>query len=75
MSSQEVGDILGQPTATTQRMTGKQFQPFNYGARDFQRMYFLYKGVGRIDFSLKSAYEGVYRVIAINPDPAESGYP
>jgi len=75
MSSQEVTDILGPPTATTQRMTGKQFRPFNYGARDLQRLYFLYKGVGRIEFSLKSAYEGVYRVIAINPDESESGYP
>jgi len=75
MSSQEVESILGPPTATTQRMTGKQFQPFNFGARDLQRMYYLYKGVGRIEFSLKSAYEGVYRVIAVRPDPNESGYP
>jgi hypothetical protein len=75
MSSEEVSDLLGPPTATTQRMTGKQFRPFNYGARDLQRLYFLYKGVGRIEFSLKSAYEGVYRVITITPDSAESGYP
>lgn len=75
MSAQEVETILGPPTAQTQRMTGKQFQPFNFGARDLQRMYYLYKGVGRIEFSLKSAYEGVYRVIAIRPDPNESGYP
>ncbi|HTE39652.1 MAG TPA: hypothetical protein VK629_02410 [Steroidobacteraceae bacterium] len=75
MSSEEVSDLLGPPTATTQRMTGKQFRPFNYGARDLQRLYFLYKGVGRIEFSLKSAYEGVYRVITITPDAAESGYP
>jgi hypothetical protein len=75
MSSQEVIDILGPPTGQTQHMTGKQFRPFNFGARDLQRMYYLYKGVGRIEFSLKSAYEGVYRVIAISPDPAETGYP
>jgi len=75
MSSQEVTDLLGPPTATSQRMTGKQFRPFNYGARDLQRLYFLYKGVGRIEFSLKSAYEGVYRVITVTPDPAETGYP
>lgn len=75
MSAQEVETILGPPTAQTQRMTGKQFQPFNFGARDLQRMYYLYKGVGRIEFSLKSAYEGVYRVIAVRPDPNESGYP
>jgi hypothetical protein len=75
MSSEEVSALLGPPTATTQRMTGKQFRPFNYGARDLQRLYFLYKGVGRIEFSLKSAYEGVYRVITVTPDAAESGYP
>ena len=75
MSQQQVNDLLGPPTAQTQRMTGKQWQPFNYGAKDLQRMMYLYKGVGRIEFSLKSAYEGVFRVIAITPNPAETGYP
>ena len=75
MSSQEVEDILGPPTATSSHATGKQWQPFNYGARDLQRMKFLYKGVGHIEFSLKSAYEGVFRVIAVVPDPNETGYP
>jgi hypothetical protein len=31
--------------------------------------------VGRVEFSLKSAYEGVFRVITVTPDPNESGYP
>lgn len=75
MSQQEVNDLLGTPTAQTQRMTGKQWQPFNFGARDLQRMYYLYKGVGRIEFSLKSGYEGVFRVIKVTADPAETGYP
>jgi hypothetical protein len=75
MSQQEVNDLLGPPTGQSQRMTGKQWQPFNYGARDLQRMNYLYKGVGHIEFSLKSAYEGVFRVIAITPDPKETGYP
>jgi hypothetical protein len=75
MSQQQVNDLLGPPTAQTQRMTGKQWQPFNYGARDLQRMVYLYKGVGRVEFSLKSAYEGVFRVIAVTPDPNETGYP
>jgi hypothetical protein len=75
MSQQQVNDLLGPPTAQTQRMTGKQWQPFNYGARDLQRMIYLYKGVGRIEFSLKSAYEGVFRVISVTPNPNESGYP
>jgi pyruvate/2-oxoglutarate dehydrogenase complex dihydrolipoamide acyltransferase (E2) component len=75
MSQQQVNDLLGPPTAQTQRMTGKQWQPFNFGARDLQRMMYLYKGAGRVEFSLKSAYEGVFRVVAVTPDPNESGYP
>lgn len=75
MSSQEVDELIGQPTNQTTYMTGKQFQPFNFGARDVQRTKYLYKGVGHIVFSLKSAYNGVYRVIEIVPDPNESGYP
>lgn len=75
MSQAQVNDLLGPPTAQTQRMTGKQWQPFNFGARDLQRMMYLYKGVGRVEFSLKSAYEGVFRVVAVTPDPNETGYP
>jgi len=72
---QEVDELLGPPTNQTTYMTGKQFQPFNFGARDVQRTKYLYKGVGHIVFSLKSAYNGVYRVIEIVPDPNETGYP
>jgi hypothetical protein len=75
MSMQEVDDILGSPTNQTTYMTGKQFQPFNFGARDLQRTKYLYKGVGHIVFSMKSGYNGVFRVIEIVPDPNESGYP
>lgn len=75
MSQQQVNDLLGPPTAQTQRATGKQWRPFNYGAKDLQRMMYLYKGVGRVEFSLTSAYEGVFRVVAVTPDPNESGYP
>ncbi len=75
MSMEEVDDLLGPPTNETTHMTGKQFQPFNYGARDLQRTIYYYKGAGRIEFSLKSAYNGIYRVIKITPDPNESGYP
>ena len=75
MSQPEVDGLIGQPTAQTQHMTGKQWQPFNFGAKDLQRLYYLYKGVGRIEFSMKSGYEGVFRVIKVTPDPAETGYP
>jgi hypothetical protein len=75
MSQAEVDGLIGPPTAQTQHMTGKQWQPFNFGAKDLQRLYYLYKGVGRIEFSMKSGYEGVFRVIKITPDTAETGYP
>ena len=75
MSAQELTGVLGEPTATTTHMTGKAFIPFNFGARDVQRMLYLYKGVGRIELSLKSAYEGVFRVVTITPNPDETGYP
>jgi hypothetical protein len=75
MSQQEVDDLIAPPTAQNTRMTGKQFQPFNFGAKDLQRLKYLYKGVGHIEFSMKSGYNGVFRVIAIVPDPNESGYP
>jgi hypothetical protein len=75
MSQQEVDDLLPAPTAQSTHMTGKQFQPFNYGARDLQRLKYLYKGVGHIEFSMKSGYNGIFRVIAVVPDPNESGYP
>ena len=75
MSMEEVDDLLGPPTNQTTYMTGKQFQPFNFGARDYQRTKYLYKGVGHIEFSMKSAYNGIFRVIKIVPDRNESGYP
>lgn len=75
MSQQEVDDLLGPPTNQVSYMTGKQWMPFNYGARDLRRTKYLYKGVGHIVFSMKTAYNGIFRVIEIVPDSAESGYP
>jgi len=75
MSQAEVDNLIGPPTSTSTRMTGKQWQPFNFGAKDLQRLYYMYKGVGRIEFTMKSGYEGVFRVFKITPDPAETGYP
>jgi hypothetical protein len=75
MSQAEVDGLIGPPTSQSTRMTGKQWQPFNFGAKDLQRLYYLYKGVGRIEFTMKSGYEGVYRVYKVTPDPGETGYP
>jgi hypothetical protein len=75
MSQADVDGLIGPPTSQTSRMTGKQWQPFNFGAKDLQRLYYLYKGVGRVEFSMKSGYEGVFRVIKVTPDAGEAGYP
>jgi hypothetical protein len=74
MSMEEVFALIGQPTATTSRITGKAWAPFYHGG-DTARMFALYKGRGRIIFSNASRYAPVWRVIEIVDDPSESGYP
>jgi len=75
MGMQEVYELAGEPSATYSHQTGKAWIPFNFGARDVARTVALYKGQGRIIFSLVSAYSGVYRVVEIELNPNESGYP
>lgn len=74
MSMEEVFDRIGQPTATTSRITGKAWAPFYHGG-DTARTFALYKGKGRIIFSNTSRYAPVWRVIEVVSDPSESGYP
>lgn len=74
MSMEEVFDLIGAPTATTSRITGKAWAPFYYGG-DTARMFALYKGRGRIVFSNASRFAPVWRVIDVVDDPHESGYP
>lgn len=74
MSMEEVFAQIGQPTATTSRITGKAWAPFYYGG-DTARMFALYKGKGRVVFSNASRFAPVWRVIDIVHDPTESGYP
>jgi hypothetical protein len=74
MSLEEVVDLIGQPTATTSRITGKAWAPFYYGG-DTARMFALYKGRGRIVFSNASSFAPVWRVIEVVEDARESGYP
>ncbi len=74
MSMDEVFAFIGQPTATTSRITGRAWAPFYHGG-DTARMFALYKGKGRIVFSNPSRYAPVWRVIDIVTDPSESGYP
>jgi hypothetical protein len=73
MSIQEVNSLLGPPTSNTSHITGKSFNPFYYGS-DTARQIYLYKGQGRIFFSNKR-YSNAWRVIEIEINPGETGYP
>jgi hypothetical protein len=75
MSKEEVESLIGPPTATTSHITGKQFRPFNFKGADTQRVIALYKGVGRIVYSNRDQYSSNYRVLEINEDGSETGYP
>jgi hypothetical protein len=75
MSMQEAFDLVGAPTSSSARPTGKAFIPFNFKGSDSVRSYALYKGKGRIVFSSDSRYSSTMRVIEVHMDPNESGYP
>jgi len=75
MSMQEAFALVGAPTSSTARATGKAWIPFNYKGGDLVRSYALYKGKGRIVFSTSSRYDSTYRVVEVQIDPNERGYP
>ncbi len=75
MSMQEVYDLIGQPTATTSHQTGKAWIPFNFKGGDDVRTIALYKGQGRVIFSNESRFSGTWRVIEIQLNDKESGFP
>ena len=75
MSLEEVDELLGEPTSTTGHITGKSFNPF-YRGSDHARLIHLYQGKGRIHFSQSSRYSRrVWRVIEVEINPGEPGYP
>lgn len=75
MSLEEVYALVGDPTSTTGHITGKSFNPFYYGS-DHARLIHLYQGKGRIYFSQSSRYSRhVWRVIEVEINPNETGYP
>jgi hypothetical protein len=51
MSESEVQVILGPPSGQSSHITGKAFNPFNYGGRDTVRIVYWWKGIGRVEFS------------------------
>ncbi|TPW17878.1 MAG: hypothetical protein FD130_488 [Halothiobacillaceae bacterium] len=75
MSMQEVYDLIGQPTATTSHQTGKAWIPFNFKGSDNVRTIALYKGQGRVVFSNESNFSGGWRVMEVQLNAKESGFP
>lgn len=51
MTETEVQEVLGPPTQTSTRITGKQFNPFHFSGRDTMRVVYHYRGIGRVEFS------------------------
>lgn len=73
MSEGEVIAILGEPTSRQDYMTGKAWIPYYYGS-DVSRLDYRYKGVGIVVFG-RNRYSGKTRVIRVDHDPNEDGYP
>ncbi len=73
MSEAEVISILGEPTSRQDYMTGKAWIPYYYGS-DVSRLDYRYKGVGIVVFG-RNRYSGKTRVIRVDYDPNEDGYP
>ena len=73
MGMAEVYSLIGQPTDTTENITGKAFIPYYFGG-DTHRMAALYKGMGRIIFAPPHAFTSDLRVIEVDYDPTEKGF-
>ena len=73
MSEPEVISILGEPTSRQDYMTGKAWIPYYYGS-DVSRLDYRYKGVGIVVFG-RNRYSGKTKVIRVDYDPSEDGYP
>jgi hypothetical protein len=73
MSESQVRTLLGEPTSEDSHITGKQFIPFNFAAKDTARLVYFYKGVGRLEFSFGS-WGQRNGVVKIEHDPNEPGF-
>ena len=73
MTEAEVVAILGAPTSQQNYVTGKAFIPHYYGS-DAHRLDYRYKGVGIVVFN-RNRYSSVVKVIRVESDPNEDGYP
>ena len=73
MTEAQVIEILGAPTSQQNYVTGKAFIPMYYGT-DTSRLDYRYKGVGLVVFS-RNQYSGGTKVIRVDADPNEDGFP
>lgn len=72
MQPHEVQAIMGAPTNTKSYITGKAFNPFNYGGDSGSRVEHMYKGQGRVIFAV-NRYSGQQKVVRVDYDPTEDG--
>lgn len=75
MSQSEAIAIAGPATSSNSHITGKNFIPFNFKGGDTHRFIGYYKGQGRIVYSNDNRYTNTMRVLEVQVDPAETGYP
>ncbi|MGJ8667975.1 MAG: hypothetical protein ACSHXK_00690 [Oceanococcus sp.] len=75
MSQAEALSIAGTATSNNSHITGKSFIPFNFKGGDTHRFIGHYKGQGRIVYSNDNRYSNQMRVLEVQLDPAESGFP
>jgi hypothetical protein len=73
MSEAQVVEILGPPTSQQNYQTGKAWIPYYYGP-DTGRLDYRYKGLGSVVFS-RNRYSGGTKVVRVDSDPNEDGYP
>ncbi len=74
MTLQEVKLIIGSPTSIKSHVNKKTFNPFYYG-NDYAQLTHFYKGQGRVSYSQRSSYSNAWRVIDVQINPEETGYP
>ncbi|MBL8749929.1 MAG: hypothetical protein JNK78_12265 [Planctomycetes bacterium] len=72
MSESQVTEILGPQSSTDTHVTGKAYNPFNYGGRDTMRIVYYWKGIGRVEFSAGSWGQRNGAILCIH-DPNEPG--
>lgn len=72
MTSNQVLEIMGTPTRQHNYLSGKAFQPFNFGNDSGSRLEYQYKGEGRVIFAVPR-WGGEMTVVRVDYDPNEDG--